>query len=262
MTAPNRSDSGPGLGPGVGDPVDDPILEAVRAVRALPAVAIAAFTGGLVVMRLLTVADYRIDVALAMLTSAGVANVVIGSAVSVLPWVLPLATIAFFTLQRDYHRAGRRAVLSQTAAIWAGFFALLITPVVLLAIFIVGSVVQQLLMRRRQRQGPVSEPRSETLSGYAATMGVFGFIYLVSLTTPWLPPETIVSNGATTVGYVTDSDSRWTHVLTYQPRVVLIFETSAIAASRTTCTFAPTPLGATLRDLIGPRASLPECPAH
>jgi hypothetical protein len=47
---------------------------------------------------------------------------------------------------------------------------------------------------------------------------------------PWLAPEMIVPNGSTVVGYVTSSDARWTDVLLYKPRVVRIYETSAITS--------------------------------
>src|SRR5947207_15722590 len=74
----------------VGQPIDDPI---VAAARAYPALTLGTITGGLVVARLLAVANDRIDVALALLASAGVTNVVIGSAVGLLPLAAPLLAL-------------------------------------------------------------------------------------------------------------------------------------------------------------------------
>lgn len=242
---------------GVGQPIDDPLL---AAARANPTLAVAAVTGALVVARLLAVANYRVDVALALLASAGVANVVIGSALTLLPLFAPLFAVVLINTARAYERAGRRALVTLLAGFVAVLASILLSAALYFAFFAIGEAVIWAYARVRARRGRPSERPREDPVAWVISVAVFPIaIYLAFLTTPWLPPETITSNGATVVGYVTSSDSSWTDVLLYQPRVVRIYQTSTIT-SRTACQLPPNFATVRLTELLRRSTDLPDCP--
>jgi hypothetical protein len=242
----------------IGLPLDDPLL---AAARANPALTIAVGTGSLVVMRLLAVAELRPDVALALLASSGIANVLVGSAVSVIPYAAPLAAIMLSDIARAYYHADRRALVTALGAILAGMLSLVLTPLVVLGVVVILLLVVRAFIRVRSARGRPYVRRQENLLAHSVGVGFPVLLLMVTGLTPWLPPEAIVSGGSTTVGYVTQSDNRWTHVLLYAPRVVRIYETSAIT-SRLSCEMPMDALSDTLVEVLGRMSLLPDCPIH
>jgi hypothetical protein len=241
----------------IGRRLDDPILEAARAN---PTLTIAVATGALVVARLLAVSGFRVDVALALLTSAGIANVVVGSATSAVPTVAPLLTLVLSDLALTYYRAERRALPTALAAAFAAMLSLLVTPAWLVATYVVSLLGLQVLVRFRARRGRPHFRLPENPAAYVLSVAVLPlFVPVVLSSAPWLPPESIVSAGSAAVGYVIQSDARWTHVLLDAPRAVQIYETSAIT-SRTSCEMPPSPVNSTLLQLVVRRSILPDCP--
>jgi hypothetical protein len=232
----------------VGRSIDDPVG---AIARAHPATAI------------------RVEVAQALLASAGVANVVLGSCspqprgVAQLrrsqsgPLILPLAIVAR-DLQESYYRAGRRAFV--TGGIWwyGLLLALFVTPVGLL-LFTAGLYVLGMVWRRyRARRVASAQKQREDLAAYVLTLGVLPFLPLIFfVSTPWLPPENLVIDGSTTLGYVTAVDSRWTEVLLSDPRRVAVYKSESIT-ERTRCTFGRSPLVITLFEIPKILRSVPD----
>ena len=187
----------------------------------------------------------------------------VGSAVSLIPYAAPGTAILLFRTAQAYYHTGHRALLTVYAALLAAVLSLLVTPAVLLGAIALLYVVVEAFVRFRAARGRPVVRRQENLLASFVSVGFPLLLLLATSFTPWLPPEAIASGGSSTVGYVTRSDSRWTHVLMYTPRVVRIYETSAIT-SRTSCEMPPNPftitLGAALGQLLAPRTTLPACP--
>src|SRR5205823_3640151 len=143
-------------------------------------------------------------------------------------------------------------LLAITGSIMAITASILLTPAGLLALYALLLVALGLFLRVRTKRGrPFVRRREDPL---VWVFGVAGLPLLLSATTnstPWLPPETITTKDASVVGYVTASDSRWTKVLLYEPRIVQILETSAIT-SRAMCKLKPNPLNAPLAEFTHP----------
>jgi len=115
------------------------------------------------------------------------------------------------------------------------------------------------LARFRASRGRPAVRLPEDPIAYSLALLAFPFLLpLLLSSTPWLPPESIVSGGSVVVGYVTQTDSRWTHILLDAPRVVRIYETSAIT-SRTSCQMPSRALDATLLQIVAQPSALPDC---
>ena len=253
----------PSGGTGTATFVGRPLTISGRCARE-PALTIALVTGALVGARLLAVSAFRVEVALALLTSAGIANVLVGTGISLIPLLAPVLGLLLFGTARDYYRSQRRALLTDSVAIILIMTSVIVTPVAAFVAIAVLLLILRLFLRMRAKRGRPVVPRQETPLAYALVVGWPLIFALVTNSTPWLAPEMIAAGGSTTVGYVTQADTRWTQVLLYTPRVVHIYETSAIT-SRTLCLMPPNALNITLIQLVGQLTSpkpttLPDCP--
>jgi hypothetical protein len=241
---------------GVGDPVDDPLVDAAKAN---PGLAVAVGTGVLVVARLLAVSNFNIQTALAVLASAGPGNVVLGAAITGLPYAAPVLGIALYDVGMTYYRSGRRAVVALSLAPLLIGAGLLLTPalvlVAILAAFI-GTRLVVFLLRRRGR--PVAR-QPDTPLGFWFTTAWPVLTIAALFAGPWLPAEAIEDGGVPVVGYVTSTDGTWTHVLTYQPRTVEYHKTDAITR-RYLCEIPSTWVSKSVLDLVR-TASGTACPA-
>jgi hypothetical protein len=237
-------------------PSDDPLA---TAARANPALTIAVITGAVIVARLLAVSDWRVEVGVAILGSAGVTNVLLGSALMLVPFAAPASAIYFAETARSYYAVGRRAYLSALGAIVAGYVSFISTPVALLALLAVFFAVAAIYTFARSRQGRPLVRRKLDPIEYVVTVALVPLLWtLLTFTTPWLPVENITVNGQPIVGYVSSSDSRWTEVLVHDPRVLRIFETSEIS-SREPCQLPKTSIYGSLREVLNAKEILADC---
>jgi hypothetical protein len=243
-------------GIGVGAPIDDPILSAVRAS---PTLATAIFAGALVAVRLLAVSNYRIDIALGLLSSAGASDVILGSALSLLPFAAPLIFIYLWSVSGTYFNAGRRAYFTAYGLGISFGVSVLLSPVGLLALVIALFVALWALSRLRGSRGRPHVRRPEVPVVFAfSVIGVplFAFSLLVGIA--WMPVEVVETRDTTIVGYVAESDSKWTYILQYEPRLIQIVATADVT-QRTICEMPRDLLDKPISEL-GTRPGPPACP--
>lgn len=245
----------------VGRPVDDPL---VAIATAYPALTVALATGALVVLRLLAVTRNNVDVALGVLQSAGVTDEAIGSALSLLPYAAPGFALVFLDISTSYYRVGRRALVTMYAFLATAVMSAVLTPVIVLLGFAVLFGVLAIVRRVRASGGTPPLRRPEHPMAYVlAIVGYPLLLNAITFANPWLPPEVITSRDQAVVGYVTSSDSTWTEVLTYQPRVIHVYKTPEIT-SRETCELDPglwfLPGPRFLARVTGQQPVMPKCP--
>jgi hypothetical protein len=240
---------------GIGDPVDDPIVDALKSNAGL---AVAVATGVLVVTRLLSVTNFQTDVALALLASAGVGNVVIGTAVTSLAVAAPILGIALYDVGMAFYRAGRRAVVSVSLAPLLFGFGVLLTPTVV-ALAVLGAFIgSQLTGKALDRMGKPIIRKPDTPLGYWFTLAFPILTFAALFSGPWMPAEAIDTAGRTVVGYVTSVEGDWTQVLTYQPRSVESIRSDTITR-RYLCSVSSWWGSKSLLDLVRPTTA-PACP--
>jgi hypothetical protein len=241
----------------VGKPLDDPLLTlAGKNV----AVSLAVLSGVFVVVRLFAVAGWDKDTALALLASAGVANVLLGTAIVLIPAVAPIIAITLLDTGNAYYRVGRRALITVFLGDMCLIASVIVSPAILLLLLaiLVGS---RLALPRLPwfRGRPPRKRRSEDAVAYVVVL-LAAYVPLVIMTgSPWLPREVIATGSTTTVGYVTSSDGQWTHVLVDHPRAVVVLDTASITV-RSTCRARPDLLTATIGELFVPRTAPAPCP--
>lgn len=228
-----------------------------RALHDHPATVLSLLAGALVILRLIGVTGYHLDVALALLGAAGPANVLIGTAITLIPYFLPsLAALALAVALFAPAFAGhRRAALAVAALVLV--LAAEASPVFLLAFMVPISVVAAILQRRRP---PAT--RADAPSDWEwVPMVVPAFGMLLVFNSPWLAPEVVGVEGNHVFGYVVSSDGEWTTILDDSDREVLIVDSSSVS-SRTPCQLRPNVLTVTLPELLRPRVEVPLCPDH
>jgi len=238
-------------------PVDDPLIELFRSNTT---VSVAVMTGFLVIGRLIAVSQFKLETALALLNSAGVANVLIGSTISVLPPLVPIIGWFLVKLAVEYYRAGRRALASAYAAGLTLLLAVEVSPVLLIAAYALAYLspfAGEWIVRRRGRT-PVPRPAENALA-LLIYVGSLPIIFIATGNTMWLPAEAITANGHTVVGYVTQSDGEWTSILTDKPRTIVIYATNTIS-SRSICRIPSQSYSGTLQQILSPISPVPDCP--
>jgi len=197
-------------------------------------IAITVATAFLVLIRLLRVARFDIVTANALVHSAGITSVALGTIVSAFPTVLGLllyVSLGFLDL---------RALGTQIAIVVLGLVFLLLSPwpLVVLSIpffVLVGSLNYA---RRNSPEGRIG--------GIALVYVLVLLILLFLRPNMWLPAERLQLAGADPlIGYVVSEDTTWTTVLRDVDRRIQYIEGSEITARRvcrvTTGWLAPRP---------------------
>lgn len=238
-----------------GRPLDDPIVDAFQKH---PALSITAVAGVVVVARLLVVSGYDVEVALAVLASAGPANVTVGTMVSAIPYAVLFGALLALDIAGMYYRTDRRALLTMYAGILLLGVAVLVSPAIYFAAFAVVAGITWLV--RRRRTGPGTGKRGEPPLVYAfLVFGIPVVAFLQFNPTPWLPAERLTVDGDVVVGYVTSVDGPWTYVLRDEPRRVEALSSETVS-ERTDCSLRTDWYSITLSDLVRQRpGTLPPC---
>lgn len=231
--------------------------------------------------RVLIVADYNVTTALAILSSSGYINTLVGSVIPLVPILMPYVGLALLYLNRV------------PAALLAFAAALLISPATLTgasALSLVkhdwglvtgGSGLRQavLIILAIPLGGLLlTEIAGFQVATVIRTIGTVGIIaslplivrlypvpvsnsfYTNVLSQPWLPAETItLTTHQAVTGYVLESDEDWFEVLLAQDRTVVHYHTNDVA-SRALCQTASTESKRPLIPLVPAVAQIPACP--
>lgn len=242
----------------VGRPLDDPV---VHAISRNPALAVGAISSTIVLVEVLQAARWQITSALAILASAPLSTVVIGSLVQVVPVAItPAAVIASSWCAAEY-TAGRRALVLFVVALNLSIVALVVAPWWLVPAYAGVVGLGELRFRRADR--------GLRAAGKEATRDRLDFVYAYTLlvlipvmlltSAPWMPAERLtLQNGSTLVGYVLDVGAQWTSVLTDSDRQVIRVPSNQLAGRQICQTTAASQL-TTIPGMLRPAAALPAC---
>jgi hypothetical protein len=231
--------------------------------------------------RVLIVADYNLSTALAILSSSGYVNTLIGSLIPLVPLLMPYVALVLLYLDRV------------VVAMLAFAAALLISPATLPgasalslvghdwhliaggsgirhAVLIILAIPLCLLLLVEIAGFQVATVvRTVGTVGIIATMPLIVRIYPVPvsngfyanvLSQPWLPAETVtLTTHQVVTGYVLESDQDWFEVLLAQDRTVVHYHTSEVV-SRAMCQTPSTEPKRPLIPLVPAISHLPACP--
>lgn len=230
--------------------------------------------------RVLIVSDYNLSTALAILSSSGYINTLIGSVIPLVPVLMPYVALLLLYLGRmiaallafaaallispasipgvaavslvrqDWHLATGGSSLRHLALI---IFALFLGALLLIEIagFQIAVVVKT--------AGTVGIIAVLPLLFHLYPIPVSNSFYTNVLSEPWLPAEMVTLNTHKVVtGYVLESDQDWFEVLLAQDRIVVEYHTGAVV-SRTMCQTASAQSKRPLVPLVPAVSHLPVC---
>lgn len=231
--------------------------------------------------RVLIVADYNLATALAILSSSGYVNTLVGSVIPLVPIVMPYVGLLLLYLNRI------------VAALLAFAAALLISPAAVTGASALSLVKHDLGLMTGGSGGrqalliilaiPLSALLLIEMAGFqfstvVRTVGTVGIIatlpliirlypvpvsntfYTNVLSEPWLPAEAItLTTHQVVTGYVLATDQDWFEVLVAQDRTVVHYHTSEVA-SRALCQTAFTESKRPLIPLVPAVSGFPACP--
>jgi hypothetical protein len=231
--------------------------------------------------RVLIVSDYNLSTALAILSSSGYINTLIGSVIPLVPVLMPYVALVLLYLDR------------MVAALLTFAAALLISPATmsgadalslvrqdwhlmiggshgrLVILGILGSLLCILLLIEIAGFQVAIVVRTVGTVGIIATLPLIVRVYPIPisnsfyanvLSQPWLPAETVtLTTHKVVTGYVLENGEEWFEVLLAQDRTVVQYHASEVA-SRTMCQMASTEPKRPLLPLVPAISHLPDCP--
>ena len=177
---------------------------------------------------------------LTLLTTAGLASVLVGTLITFIP-TLALATLVVL------NSLLRRDDLSESRRRWFSTATFIIVPVSVLVLpwftaLLIGLVeifysVQAIRRRKRRRDGredPAGAEKSWAVVDWVA-VATGAFVSLFSSDALWLPAEIVgLSTGQSEVAFVLETDATWTTLMLEEGRSIQIVRTE-IVESRTVC---------------------------
>jgi hypothetical protein len=198
----------------------------------------------LICLKLLAVAGWDSTTAFGILAANGTANVLTGTLLAVLP---PLyAAFAFAIAPRIERYLAHRTDVERAAArmleTWPVTLLMFIVPTGLLLAY-VGYVILIILLAliRRIRESRTIEKaqrgtsaRNDAPSRFeriSAGLGALMMLVFSSLSTPWLPPETILTASGEQTAYVLKSEGDTATVLLAKGRTLARIQTSALTGN-------------------------------
>jgi hypothetical protein len=198
----------------------------------------------LVVLKVLAVSHQRPTTALAILQTAGTANVLFGTLVLFFPAVFAVGVVVLWLVMRQVNAAVRYPVVGLAVLAWL-YVMLTQAPsyLVYLLLFALAVVGVGVLALVKIRPGVLSSWRESGKLSAAVGVGLataisLMFVLIAVSPTPWLPAERIVlgggPGGTSPVGYVLGVDDGAIVFLHEDSRTVFRIPTSIIT-SRTYC---------------------------
>lgn len=179
----------------------------------------------LIALKLLAVAGWDLNTAFGILSTSGTANVLTGALLALLPTLYALLALLVFpeferrlSQRTDVERAAARLF-----AVWPVILLLYISPIYLLiAVMILGLILTLISVIRRHRkrseQSSSIESPPSRFERTSVLMSCVAMVSFASLSTPWLPPETIVTEEGEEAAYLVDTSDGQVTVLLAQDR--------------------------------------------
>ena len=224
--------------------------------------------------RVLIVADYNVTTALAILSSSGYINTLVGSVIPLVPILMPYVGLALLYLNRvpaallispaTLSGASALSLVKHDWGLMTGGSGLRQAVLIILAIALSGLLLIEIagfqVATVIRTIGTVGIIASLPLIVRLYPVPVSNSFYTNVLSQPWLPAETItLTTHQAVTGYVLESDQDWFEVLLAQDRTVVHYHTSDVA-SRALCQTASTESKRPLVPLVPAVSQIPACP--
>jgi hypothetical protein len=236
----------------------------------------------LAVIRLLIISDYSTTTALAVASSGGYVNTLLGTVIPMLPVLLPYLALALLFFNRvilGVLALIATALTSPAAIRGAAFLGYLrggwhgiSRSSYWVGLFVLAAVVAILLLIQLLTRGPGIFARSLATITCIILVPVVLRLYPLPdknsyyaqlVRQPWLPAESIsLSSGDPVVGYVLAEDQDWTTVLNDHDRRIYYYHSDQVR-QRQVCQSAAVPVALPLISLLpaagAPASGIPRC---
>lgn len=236
------------------------------------------------VIRLLIISDYSTGTALAVASSGGYVNTLLGTVIPMVPVLLPYLALAFLFFNRVILGvlSLAAAALISPAAMKGGAFLSFIkdgwhsiarNPAAFGLLALAGFVAVLLLVQLATRGVGVFARSLATISCIILVPAVLRLYPLPDnnsyyerlIRQPWLPTESIsLSSGSSIVGYILSEDQEWVTVLNDGDRRIYYYQPDQIR-QRQVCQSAAVPTALPLISLLpsagAPSSGIPRCSA-
>lgn len=256
----------------------------LRRIRRISTVALVLSPVGVLLVaatRVLIVSDYNLSTALAILSSSGYVNTLVGSVIPLVPILMPYIALVLLYFDRLVAAllafaatllispatvAGTKAValLGHDWSLIAGGSSVRHVVLIILAFPLSGLLLIEIVGFRMatviKTVGTVGIIVTLPLIVRLYPIPVSNSFYANVLSQPWLPAEAItLATHQVVTGYVLDSDDNWFEVLLAQDRIVAEYHTNKVI-SRTMCQTASAEAKRPLIPLVPAVSQLPACP--
>lgn len=256
----------------------------LRRIRKSSTVALVASPVGLLLLaatRVLIVSGYNLETALAVVSSSGYINTLIGSVIPLVPVLMPYIALLLLYLDRvvvallvlaaaaliSPLSMPRTAALSIARQDWnlvasaaGGLAPLLLLLGVPLALLLVIEITGFRIATVARTMGTAGIILVLPLMVRFYPIPVSNGFYANILSQPWLPAEALTLTSHQVVsGYVLESDQDWTEVLLAQDRMVVHYRTDDVMA-RALCQTGAQQSRGPLVPLVPQEPALPTCP--
>jgi hypothetical protein len=227
--------------------------------RSLPWPWVASLAGGLfVVLKVAAVSKWNPDTGLAVVRSVGIAGVITGLVLAILPGAIPL--VGWVTLGWEIRRVSAKGGRPKRGILAIGF-SLLVLAALLDPSWIDGLIILGLSVFSLGYLFLSSSARSIRWVVYVM-FGAAAFLLLDTALTPrmWLPSEVLEdSEGRLVVGYVTSVESQWTTILTEPNRSILWVKSESVVR-RHVCDLHPDDSSPSIMQMWLRTVPNPPCP--
>ena len=191
---------------------------------------------GMLVIKLLTIAEYSTSTALTIIQSAGITSTLLGVVLPIFPWLVGL--LGLFVVIRNAGSTGARRVFVPLflALVLAALLPATVVGWMLLGATIFVPVIRASPQGLRWANARITRLAASAVLAAAAVVLVSAIALDRSM---WLPAERVeISTAARSgtevnwiaVGYVLGSNSDWTVILTDSPRAVLRVRTHDVTS--------------------------------
>lgn len=217
---------------------------------------VAALTSGVIVLRALGVADFKVETALAIVAYDGLPGLLVGTAVLLASAFAPVATTVslYFAARQRADPRSLSFVIWGAGAATGAVLTLMVTPLLPLLIGLLGLA---LIVVGEQRRGQRERPRQVRVLNLGLLLMGAGLALFLTARETWWPAERVTHPGGTVVGYVLPASAGWTPILDEHDRSIRFIRPAEIIG-RVPCRLDDTPsarggptLFALLRQLTG-----------
>jgi hypothetical protein len=237
----------------------------------------------IVILRLLVVSAYRPETSLSILVSAGVANVILGTIISTVPFLIMTAEIYLVGLGL-YSRIYSARWYPFAVLIGLAINVLMCPLVILITGYLVCGAVTSTVQTKAKLEAQIEEEKKQKNlerakeleksllrgnSGTRVSLPLFGVMYFVTflIWSPWWAVEKIEiaynpTRVESRVAYVIDSNPTTLTILNEKTRKIEYFSAKTLSISRSICLTRDSKwyLSRPLISLLPPDPKYPKCP--